>query len=171
MADALSRVKYHLKIIFTSTAIPTWIQEVTESYKEDTKCQEIIAKLLLDQNPIPNYTLTSGVLRYKHKLFIGAGSTLKEKLIQSMHTSEMGGHSGEKATYQRIKLLFHWPGLKQQVIDFVKECPTCQLNKSEHCKYPGLLQPLPIPNFAWTHISMILWKGYPSLKTRTSFWW
>jgi hypothetical protein len=26
--------------------------------------------------------------------------------------------------------------------------------KAGHCQYPGLLEPLPIPNMAWTFISM-----------------
>ena len=51
--------------------------------------------------------------------------------------------------------------MKQDVIDFIKKCPVCQLNKGEHCKYPGLLQPLPVPDFAWTHISMDFIEGLP----------
>jgi putative transposase len=68
--------------------------------------------------------------------------------MESLHNSELGGHLGEKATYNRIKLLFHWPGMKQQVVHFIKHCLTCQINKPRHYKYPGLLQPLPIPDFS-----------------------
>ena len=166
VADALSRVKHHLKQIFTSSAFPAWITEVTSSYVADDKCQDIISKLLLDANQVPNYTLTSGVLRYKHKIYIGSGNSLRDKLLQAMHNSELGGHSGEKATYQRIKLLFAWPGLKQAVSSFVKACPICQINKAEHTAYPGLLQPLPVPDFAWTHISMNFVEGLPLSENR-----
>jgi hypothetical protein len=79
VADALSRVKYHLSQLFKST-------------EGDEKCQDIISKLLLDAKAVPHYTLTSGVLRYKHKIFIGQGNALREKLLQSMHNSELGGH-------------------------------------------------------------------------------
>jgi hypothetical protein len=92
---------------------------------------------------------------------VGTTTDLKNKVFDSLHNSELGGHSGGKATYQRIKLLFHWPGMKQHVVDFIKQCPTCQLNKPEHCKYPGLLQPLTIPDFAWTHICMDFVEGLP----------
>jgi len=61
-ADALSRVKYHLRAIFSSSAIPAWITEVTDSYKEDNKCKEIIVKLVLDPQAVPNFTLTSEVI-------------------------------------------------------------------------------------------------------------
>src|SRR4051794_26973213 len=81
--------------------------------------------------------------------------------MTSLHNSELGGHSGEKATYQRIKLLFHWTGMKKQVINFIKQCPVSQLNKPEYCKYLGMLQPLPVPDFAWTHITMDFVEGLP----------
>jgi hypothetical protein len=111
---------------------------------------------------LPNHTFSKGLLRYKNKIYVGNTTDLRTKLIASLHNSELGGHSGEKATYERIKLLFHWrPGLKQQVVDFIKQCPICQINKAEHCKYPGLLQPLPVPDFAWTHISMDFVEGLP----------
>jgi hypothetical protein len=51
--------------------------------------------------------------------------------------------------------------MKQLVTEFVKICPVCQKNKSEHVPYPGLLQPLPIPELAWTHISMDFVEGLP----------
>jgi len=45
--------------------------------------------------------------------------------------------------------------------EFVKECPVCQKNKSENVPYPGLLQPLPILEMAWSHISMDFIEGLP----------
>lgn len=83
-----------------------------------------------------------------------------------MHSSELGGHSGHRATYQRLKLIFHWPGMKQAVVDYIKQCPVCQINKAEHCKYPGLLQPLPVPDFAWCHISMDFVEGLPTSNNK-----
>jgi hypothetical protein len=135
--------------------------EVFKSYSDDLKCQELIQQLTVTSTALPNFTFSKGLLRYKNKIYVGSSTPLRKNIIDSLHNFELGGHSGEKATYERIKLLFHWPGLKQQVVDFIKQCPTCQLNKSEHCKYPGLLQPLPVPDFAWTHISMDFVEGLP----------
>lgn len=44
--------------------------------------------------------------------------------------------------------------MRQDVINMVRQCEVCQRNKPEHVPYPGLLQPLPIPQHAWSHISM-----------------
>jgi hypothetical protein len=53
-------------------------------------------------------------------------------------------------------------GLKRDVIKFVKECATCQKNKSEHTPYPGLLKQMKVPEQAWTHISMDFIEGLPT---------
>lgn len=37
---------------------------------------------------------------------------------------------------------------------FVRLCPVCQASKSETVAYPGLLQPLPIPQDVWIDVSM-----------------
>lgn len=41
------------------------------------------------------------------------------------------------------------------VINYIAVCEVCQRNKGENVQYPGLLQPLPIPDQAWRHISFI----------------
>lgn len=161
VADALSRVVYKEQLNAIATAIPVWITEIINSYEQDEYCKEMIRKLTVDSQAEPNYTLNGEILRYKNRVIVGANSKLRQQLIMSCHSSSLGGHSGERATYQRLKLLFHWVGLKQVVITFVKECPVCQKNKSEHTPYPGLLQSLPVPEKAWTHISMDFIEGLP----------
>jgi hypothetical protein len=58
--------------------------------------------------------------------------------------------------------LFAWTGLKTVVHQFVTACPTCQQAKLDHAKYPGLLQPLPVPLMAWQSISVDFIEGLPS---------
>jgi hypothetical protein len=64
-------------------------------------------------------------------------------------------------TYHRVKQLFAWPGLKKTVKDFVTTCSICQQAKPDRSKYPGLLQPLPIPTGAWQTICMDFVEGLP----------
>lgn len=162
MADALSRVHHKIHALIASTVKPAWVTEVVDSYKNDQICKDLLAQLTINPDSVPNYTVQQGVLRYKNRIVIGADNTIRTKLLAALHSSELGGHSGQRATYQRVKLLFHWPGMKQFVVDYIKQCPTCQINKAEHCKYPGLLQPLPVPDFAWCHISMDFMEGLPT---------
>lgn len=74
-----------------------------------------------------------------------------------MHSSTWGGHSGIHATYQKLKSIFYWPKMIKDVKTIVQECEICQRNKDESVAYPGLLQPLPIPEglgstYPWTSL-------------------
>lgn len=96
----------------------------------------------------------------------------------------MGGHSGNLATYHRVKQLFAWPGLRQSVHNFVQACDVCQRVKSEHIKLPGLLQPLEVPDHAWQVISMdfieevyhyqtiamLFWSLWTNFRSLLIFW-
>lgn len=165
-ADALSRVKYDDKLLAVTTATPIWITEVIASYENDERCKDLMTQLSINANAQPQYSMKHGILRYKGKLYVGSHTVLKKQLLVSFHSSALGGHSGERATYQRLKLLFYWPKMKQEVEDFVKNCAVCQKNKSEHVPYPGLLQPIPIPDMAWTHISMDFIEGLPKSEDK-----
>jgi transposase InsO family protein len=166
VADALSRVKYHLAAIFSSSVTPHWITQVVQSYSNDATCKDILSQLVLDPNAKRNYKLHNGIIKYKDKILVGNCDKLKQSILSTFHNSELGGHSSERATYQRVKLLFHWRGMKNDTVTFVKHCPTCQLNKSEHVPSLGLLQPLPNPDFAFTHISMDFVEGLPKLENK-----
>jgi hypothetical protein len=160
-ADALSRAPDMHTTMAITAAVPKWITDVTNSYATDTYCKELIAKLTVDSTATPNYTLKNGILRYKQKLVVGSDTALQTQIITSLHDSAFGAHSGETATYHRVKLVFHWTCLKKYVISYVKECAICEKNKAEHTPYPGLLKPLRVPDKAWTHVSMDFIEGLP----------
>jgi hypothetical protein len=65
----------------------------------------------------------------------------KGKIISEMHNCPVGGHQGIQRTIERIKLYMSWPGLEQVVVNFVKNCKICQVNKGTR---PKIRQPLEI---------------------------
>jgi hypothetical protein len=69
-----------------------------------------------------------------------------------------------KATYHKVKNLFYWPDMKQQVEAYVSAYSICKQAKSEHSKISGTLQPLPIPDQAWNVIAMDFIEGLPRSK-------
>lgn len=159
VADALSR-KHQLNAI--SLVTPKWTNDVEKSYEKDSKCKELIEKLLLSPNHTDQHdSLQNGIIRHKGRIYIGDDLGLKTKLLKALHSSTLGGHSGRKVSYERIKKIFYWPGLKSDMDKWVTECPVCQKNKGETCHYPGLLDPLHIPDMAWTHLSMDFIEGLP----------
>jgi hypothetical protein len=62
-------------------------------------------------------------------------------------------------TYHRLHQLFAY--MKQHVKDYVAACSICQQSKPDRSKYPGLLQPLHVPDQAWQVVSMDFIKGLP----------
>jgi hypothetical protein len=58
-----------------------------------------------------------------------------------MHNCPVGVHQGIQRTIEHIKLYISWPGLDQDVTQYVKECKTCKLNKETH---PNIKLPLTV---------------------------
>jgi hypothetical protein len=63
----------------------------------------------------------------------------KHKIIEEFHLSPLGGHQGISRTIKRIKLHHTWKGLKKDVIEFIKKCISCQINKSSNHKTQQLM--------------------------------
>ena len=90
---------------------------------------------------------------------MGTCDALKVAVLQQVHNSPLGGHSGFLKTLHRVKRDFYWPRLRKDVRKHVKECDTCQRLKYETCNVAGLLQPLPIPKTPWFDVSMNFVEG------------
>ncbi|KAE8733313.1 hypothetical protein F3Y22_tig00001349pilonHSYRG00080 [Hibiscus syriacus] len=113
----------------------------------------------------PRWKYSKGILRFQDRVYIGANGALRLQIIQTLHDSPHGGHSGTQATYQMIKAYFYWPRLKAMVAAHIRACTVCQQTKVEHVAKPGLLQPISIPQQAWEVITMDFIEGLPtSLK-------
>lgn len=54
--------------------------------------------------------------------------------------------------------------MRKDVESMLAECPVCQVTKVEHVHIPGLLDPLEIPDMAWSHISMDFIEALPKSK-------
>ena len=160
-ADALSRVGHLMALQVVSEVQPAWVQEVLNSYSTDSQAQHLLSQLALHSPNTTGYSLDKGLIKHHDKIWIGNNSATQTKLINAFHSSAIGGHSGVAATYQRLKRLFSWKGLKQDVDNFVKQCQVCQQAKHPHTHPAGLLQPLPIPTEVWQDISMDFVEGLP----------
>jgi hypothetical protein len=154
VVDALFRKNHSVLAITSST--PSWISDIEQHYGQDETYTQIIQQYLINTEAIPHYSVHVGILRYKGKI------------CSSLHSSPIGGHSGITATYHRVKRIFHWHQLRKLVEAFVSECPVYQRSKSQHCHYPGLLEPLPIPDIAWTFISMDFVEGLPKSRNKNA---
>ncbi|KAI5333603.1 hypothetical protein L3X38_023735 [Prunus dulcis] len=56
--------------------------------------------------------------------------------------------------YRTLREHYSWPHMKGDIAKFVSRCLICQQVKAEWQKLSGLMQPLPIPEWKWEHITM-----------------
>jgi hypothetical protein len=115
-AYALFRMPQHVNVLAISAAVPLWVTEVLGSYKGDTKCQEWEEQLRVTPSAIPHLTISNGLIRHKGKIMVGKTTDLRARLLESFHNSVLGGHSGEKVTYTKLKSLFYWPGMNLMLL-------------------------------------------------------
>lgn len=162
VADALSRRPHpKLEAFAISRCQPTWIMTIIDAYQHDPEAVELLQRLSIVTVPDDSYTLKDGLIRKHNKIWIPAVPALQNSIIQELHASPMGGHSGIPVTLRRLKQLFSWKGMSKTVHQLVQSCTVCQQAKPDRSKYPGLLQPLPVPDAAWQVVSMDFIEGLP----------
>jgi hypothetical protein len=92
------------------------------------------------QHKFEGYELKEDViLMYRHRFYVPNDQELKKLLLSEMHKVPYVGNPGYQNTIAAVKKKYYWPGMKNEVVDFIARCLECQKVKAEH-KYPvGLL--------------------------------
>jgi hypothetical protein len=60
------------------------------------------------------------------------------------HSPPTAGHLGINKTFARLREIFFWKGMWQDVQQFVNSCIACSSVKPRNGTTPGLLQPIPV---------------------------
>jgi hypothetical protein len=110
---------------------------VVEGYLKDAKTKQLYTELSLHKSNEQGFTLVDGVIKYQGKIWLGTHLAAQQAVLTTLHSSGLGGHSGALVTYHKIKQLFSWPGMKQDVFKYVHQCMVYQQAKSEHTKLSG----------------------------------
>ncbi|XP_075666464.1 uncharacterized protein LOC142636214 [Castanea sativa] len=137
--------------------------EVSEDHKE---VQAILQAFQLGKGVPKGYVVQNGLLLYKGKIFLGSCDALKATILQQVHDSSLGGHSGFLKTLHRVQRDFYWPGLRFDMKKHVRESDVCQRLKYETYYVAGLLQPLPTPDKPWLDVSMDFVEGLPKSQSK-----
>nr|CAH67280.1 OSIGBa0111L12.7 [Oryza sativa] len=134
---------------------------IAYGYDQDPVSVKLLTKLAVNPASHPQYKLHKGLLKHKGRVWVGNNSSMQQQIISALHDSPMGGHLGFLVAYHRIKSLFSWPHMKDTIQQQLNACSICLQSKPDRAKYPGLLQPLPVPDGAWQIISMDFIEGLP----------
>lgn len=111
VVDALSRVPPgpHQEVLAVSSLQAVWLKELVDTYTA-----KLLTRLAV-QSPSGYFSLHDGVIKYKGRVWVGHSTSIQLQILQSLHSSPLGGHSGFPATYKRVKELFAWPGMKNMI--------------------------------------------------------
>ena len=106
------------------------------------KVARLASKCFLEDNLVW-YSLTLKGEREKYLLF--TPRRIRPMILQEAHQSWAAGHGGNFRTLRRIQQLYWWPGMSNDVDEFVSRCQRCQEAKGK--KVPPMpLESLPIPH-------------------------
>ena len=106
-----------------------------------------------------------GRLFYQDRLYVPDDSSLKAELLRRCHDAPASGHTGRAKTYELLSREFYWPGMLAYVSQWVEKCRTCRRSNPYREGHQGRLEPLPVPERSWQHMSMDFITHLPKIGT------
>eukprot|EP01018_Ginkgo_biloba_P010339 Gb_18720 [translate_table: standard] len=150
VADTLSRIPQVNSISLVEGALR---KEIMDAQKVDKWCQEVVQAIEIGQY-VPNMSVEDGILWYNNRIVVPDITKLKYKILFELHDNPFASDVGRDKTYEAAKKYVYWKNMKKEVVDYVRTCEQCQVNKAKREHPLGLLMPLPISEGKWKSISM-----------------
>ncbi|PHT64289.1 Aspartic proteinase CDR1 [Capsicum annuum] len=122
-----------------------------------------------------NKMLKTGQTHIARLFMMSTNDNITQELVNdAILKVEYLGHvingDGASTDPDKIKAMVEWPTPKslKALRRFLglTGCEVYRRNKDDNATYPGLLQPLPIPNQSWSQISMTLLKDFLNLEAK-----
>ena len=146
VADALSRHPHlHLNTVTTISAhLAGLIQRMALAAQQDEQYQTVIRHVQSAGGM--DYHVEGGLLTSSRgTIWVPQNETLRTLLISEAHDPRISGHFGVVRTYEKLQRHWEWPGMREDVKEYVRTCVRCQLTKIDSQKPKGLLIPIPSP--------------------------
>ena len=81
----------------------SWIDELKASYQSDPTMLSLLQKLQDDPIKPKSFSLHNGLILFKGRVYLSSAYGLKPKVLQLVHDSPLGGHSGFLKSYHWLK--------------------------------------------------------------------
>ena len=125
-----------------------------ESLQGDNEQGEAHSPPTIDEEKF--YILQDGVVFTREgPILMPKEDELRTLVISEAHDSPLGRHFGQAKTLEKVRRLWQWRGLAQDVKDYIASCPLCQHMKHSMIKPRGLLK-LILAQRPWQIVTMDL---------------
>ena len=109
-----------------------------------------------------NFMITQdGMLVMKRGVSVPNVNDLRKTIMEKAHCSAYVMHPDSTKMYRTIKENYWWSSMKRDIVEFLSKCHVCQQVKAEHQKPAKTIQPFPILEWKWKHITMDFIIGLP----------
>lgn len=115
---------------------------------------------------LKDYTVDKGDVLYRGALYVPKDESIRQELLRIHHDDPLAGHFGSRRTAELLRRKFAWPGIDEDVKDYVSTCAVCQGNTTRRHKPYGQLTSLPVPTKPWQEISMDFITDLPKSRWR-----
>jgi hypothetical protein len=139
---------------------PTLVDRIGLAQSQDLTLRTLKAEVSAGLRT--DYAIRSdGMLVMGNRLCVPDVAELKKEILEEAHSAAYAMHPGSTKMYHTLKEHYWWNGMKRDIAEFVSKCLVCQQVKPDRQKTAGFLQPLPIPEWKWEHITMDFLFGLP----------
>ncbi|TYK15351.1 polyprotein [Cucumis melo var. makuwa] len=105
------------------------------------------ADVLFDPNATHSFVSSIFLTKLNRMLEPLSKGELKNAILEEAHNSGYAMHPGSTKMYITLKNTYWWPGMKQEIAEYVDRCLICQQVKPVRQRPRGFLNPLPVPEW------------------------
>ncbi|KAA0056402.1 ty3-gypsy retrotransposon protein [Cucumis melo var. makuwa] len=157
--DALSRKSRLLKSALCGIRAAL-VTEIVRRQSEDNNLQKKLGKSKKGLELEFELRIDGAIVK-QGRLCVPNVSKLKDAILEEAHSSAYVMHPGSTNMYRTLKKTYWWPEMKQEIAEYVDRCLICQQVKPMRQRPGGLLNPLPVLQWKWEHITMDFLFGLP----------
>ena len=124
-----------------------WIKIIFEALRGGARKLKGVSLTKLDERDERIYF-------HSDRMLVPDNDDLRLRILRLAHDSPNAGHPEMTKQYELVSRAYWWPGLRNDVRRYVRNCHDCSRFKVSQDKKHGLLKPLSVPDRRWAHISM-----------------
>lgn len=109
------------------------LEEIKEGQNLDLHLIDLL--VLINQGKKVDFKVgDNGIMKFQDWVCVSDILELKKRILEEGHMSGLNIHLGATKMYQYLKIIFWWPCMKKDVVEFVFSCLICQKSMIKHQK-------------------------------------